>query len=210
MPFPHCFLFRPPSINTADTSSRRVHCVFGLLRNPQQRIKFWINMLLALSQRKLDMFVWLVILMFVFVEDNDLYGLVTKRGFLISGGKPAGFPPACWTVSEDPLYLMGRSCAYVCACVFDWFPVTETVWVCPFCSVFCGANTAVAGPCVEDCTQYVHMASVLGEVQECEIRRWFVKGDNEQSAILTGWAMGCKLRSCYTPSDFSHFKLFFK
>lgn len=47
-------------------------------------------------------------------------------------------------------------------------------------------NTAVAGTCVQDCTQYVRVASVLGEVQECEIRWWFVEGDNEQSAILTG------------------------
>lgn len=47
-------------------------------------------------------------------------------------------------------------------------------------------NTAVAGTCVQDCSQYVRAASVLGEVQECEIRWWFVEGDNEQSAILTG------------------------
>lgn len=47
-------------------------------------------------------------------------------------------------------------------------------------------NAAVAGTCVQDCTWHVPVPSVLAEVHECEIRRWFVEGDNEQSAILTG------------------------
>lgn len=74
---------------------------------------------------------------------------------------------------------------------------------------FGSVNSAVAGTCVQDCTQNVHVPSVLCKVQECEIRWRFVEGDNEQSAILTGWALSCKLRSHYTLSDFNHFKLLF-
>lgn len=55
-------------------------------------------------------------------------------------------------------------------------------------------NKAAAGTCVQDCVQYVHVASAPGEVQECEIRRRFVEGDNEQSAVLTGRALGWNCR----------------
>lgn len=138
-----------------------------------------------------------------------------KEGFVISGGNPAGFLLMLDHVRGSTLsdgQILSSEGASACVCV-DWFPEIEIVWVCPFCYFFrkqpLGMNTSVTGTCVQDCTQYVQVASVLGEVQECEIRRWFVEGDNEQSAILTGWALSCKLQSCYTLSDFNHFKLFF-
>lgn len=43
----------------------------------------------CLAGGKLDVCVWPVVLMFVFVEDCDLYG--HKDAFLLSGGDPADF-----------------------------------------------------------------------------------------------------------------------
>lgn len=166
------------------------------------------------------MYVWLGMLMFVFVKDCDLYGRVTKRVF--SYLEAIQLASSCmldhvrgFTLSDGQIWgLKGHLCVcvYVCMCVWlipwDWNRLGVSLLF-TFGKQSGGVNTAVAGTCVQDCTQYVHMASVLGEVQECEIRRWFVEGDNEQSGILTGWALGCKLQSCYTLSDFNHFKLFF-
>lgn len=43
------------------------------------------------------MYVWLVLLMFVFVKDCDLYGLVTKKVFSYLG--EIQLASACWTMS---------------------------------------------------------------------------------------------------------------
>lgn len=132
------FLFRPLSVNTGDTSSQRVYCVFGLLRNSQCRIQFWIDMLYTLSQRKLDMFVWLVILMCAFVGDYDLYGPVTKRVFsCLEGNQLAS---SCMldrvrgSTISDGLSLRGTYacesvCVPVCMCVCC---EAQTVLVCSF------------------------------------------------------------------------------
>lgn len=66
------------------------------------------------------MYVWPVPLMFVPVEDRCSYDQRQpghKDGSLISGANPAGFPPACWTVPVDPLYLTGsegHQCVFLC------------------------------------------------------------------------------------------------
>lgn len=71
-----------------------------------------------------------------------------------------------------------------------------------------GVNAADAGACA--CARHACAAGGgRDEVQECEIRRWFVEGDNEQSAIFAGWALMCKPQSRYTLSDFNHIKLLF-
>lgn len=51
-----------------------------------------------------------------------------------------------------------------------------------------GVNAASAGAraCVHACARHASAAAGRVEVQECEIRRWFVEGDNEQSAIFAG------------------------
>lgn len=135
------------------------------------------------------------------------------EGLFISGSNPAGFflhvEPCQRTLSDGQISGLE---GHLCVCVFVWFPEIEKAFdlslLFTFWKQFRGVNTAVAGTCVQDCTQYVRAASVLGEVQECEIRWWFVEGDNEQNAILTGWAFCCNVRICYTLSDFNHCMLF--
>lgn len=92
---------------------------------------------------------------------------------------------------RDPFYLMGlegHQCVFLCVHLTVSLRLKAFGCV-PFvhflkCSE--AVNTVVACTCVQDCSQCVHMAPVLGEAQECEISRCFVEGDNEQSAILTG------------------------
>lgn len=160
------------------------------------------------------MCVWQIMSVFVYMKDCDLYGPVTGRVY--------SYLEAIQLASSCMLdHVRGSALSdgqisglegHLCVCVFVWFPEIEKAFdlspLFAFWKQFRGVNTAVAGTCVQDCTQYVRAASVLGEVQECEIRWWFVEGDNEQSAILTGWAFCCNVRICYTLSDFNHCMLF--
>lgn len=108
-------------------------------------------------------------------------------------------PLACWTMSEDPLLSDGQISERVCVCVrsvsFGCVP-----FVCHPKAV-CGCRSKYACVGWHPCTQ----------VQRCEIRWWFVEGDNEQSAILTGWALRCQWQPCSPRSGFNQSKhlLFF-
>lgn len=155
--------------------------------------------------------------MFVFVKDCDLYGR-SQRGFSHIWRQSSWLPLDVGPCQRVHFYLIGRSaaqgaigvcmCVCTCMCVFALkclgLSLLFTFW-----KHFGGVKTAVAGTCVQDCTQYVHVASAPVEVRRCEIRWRFVEGDNEQSAILTGWAMCCKVWNCYTLSDFNHCMLLF-
>lgn len=82
------------------------------------------------------------------------------------------------------------------ACVGGLFPEIKIIWAGPFVHFLfffssflaprhpVGVNAANAGACA--CARHACAAAGRGEVQECEIRRWFVEGDNEQSAIFAG------------------------
>lgn len=165
------------------------------------------------------------------VRDFDSYGLVTERVFFFSfciWRQPSWLPRPRWTMSEDVTVSDGQisgleahECArllWMGACVGDLFAEIKIIWAGPFVPFFfssflarrhpIGVNTADAGACA--CAQHACAAAGgRGEVQECEIRPWFVEGDNEQSAIFAGWALMCKPQSCYTLSDFNHIKLLF-
>lgn len=101
------------------------------------------------------------------------------------------------------LYLISGLEAHECARLFVngprvWatgFLQIKIIWAAPFVRLFfsffffafltrrhpVGAN---AGAC--ECARHAFAAGGRGEVQGCEIRRWFVGGDNEQSAIFAG------------------------
>lgn len=114
-------------------------------------------------------------------------------------------------MSVEPLYLTGRSwalqdhqrvcaCVSVCVCGCVWersisFGRVPLVWNAkPVCGCSCSRYPCVS---LHSCT----------EVARCEIRWWFVEGDNEQSATLTGWALSCELQSVSPPTDFNQRKL---
>lgn len=134
----------------------------------------------------------------------ELWLVWSQRSFSPIRRRSSWLPLACWTMSEDLLYLMGRSWAlqrhqWVCACVSEWDQFHLGVsFLCAVQKQFVGA---VAG--LRPCTR----------VQRCESRWWYVEGDNEQSAILTGWALSCQWQRCYSQSHSnspSSFFLFLK
>lgn len=77
--------------------------------------------------------------MFVFVKDCDFYGLVTKKVFSYLGA--IQLASYCMldhvrgsALSDGQILgLQGHFCVWVCVA---WFPETEIVWACPFCSIF--------------------------------------------------------------------------
>ena len=146
------------------------------------------------------MYVWLIILMFVFVKDCHLYGLVTKRVFsyldAVQLASSCKLDHVGGSVLSDG-YIFSLECHH-CACVCVWVCVRRLHWnqkhfsfslLFTFWKHFRGVNTTAAGTSVQDCIQYVSMASKVGEVRECEIRWCFTEGDNELRAVFTRWAL---------------------
>lgn len=122
-----------------------------------------------------------------------------RDAFLLSGGDPADFllhVEPCQRIRFiwwADLRLYNAIRVHVCArlCVRS-VPFGCVPFVCNA-KADCGCSSRCTGVSLHPCTQ----------VLRCEIRWWFVEGDNEQSAILTGWALSCQRQRCYPPSDFS-------